>query len=274
MKENVIVIMVRSTLDDVNLLNECLRSLELNLGPTLADSDFVFFVEKDFGKLRESVVLPYNFKNSCSFVEIDLSIPQFTPNESEIPAYFPHPTHSNGPIDFGHPGFSIEYRSMCRFFSGVFFMHQSLSCYRNYIRLDTDSKFINGSNFSLFDWLQSESLIYGYIESAVQNDNPGVVHGLREAVKSYCNWPKRFWVPRGVGTRMYYTNFEIGSLDFFRSETWQKFFNHLDSLGGFYMNRWGDAPVRYAGLWVVGHKNRVRKIPPGFTYFHGDYFKS
>ena len=49
MIKNVIVVMVRSTLDDVKLLNECISSLELNLAPTLAESDFVFLLKKTLG---------------------------------------------------------------------------------------------------------------------------------------------------------------------------------------------------------------------------------
>jgi hypothetical protein len=274
MTENVIVIMVRSTLDDVNLLNECIQSLELNLAPTVAESDFVFFVEKDFGELRKSVVLPANFNNAYSFVEIDLSIPEFILEKSEIPIFFPHPTHSNGPIGFGHPGFSIKYRSMCRFFSGAFYENEALAKYSSYIRLDTDSKFLKGADFSLFAWLKSNEIQYGFIKSAIQNDHPDVVRNLRESIQKYVGLHQRIRMPKYLGTRMYYTNFEIGSLEFFRSDTWQKLFNHLDSSAGFYLHRWGDAPVRFAGLWAVGSKKKIKSIPSGFTYFHGDIFES
>lgn len=274
MIENVIVIMVRSTLDDVRLLNECIGSLEVNLAPTLAESDFVFFVEKDFGDLRESVVRPANFKNNFNFVEIDLSIPEEISDKSQIPTLFPHPTHSNGPVDFGHPGFSVEYRSMCRFFSGVFYINHSLAKYASYIRLDTDSKFLKGTDYSLFTWLKSNQIHYGFINSAVQNDHPDVVRNLRKSIKKYVGLPRRLTMPKHIGTRMFYTNFEIGSLEFFRSHQWQNFFSYLDSSNGFYLYRWGDAPVRFAGLWAVGSANQVQKIPLGFTYFHGDTFES
>lgn len=41
----------------------------------------------------------------------------------------------------------------------------------------------------------------------------------------------------------FYSNFEIGSLNFFRGPKHQAFFNHLDQAGGFYYERYGDAPV-------------------------------
>ena len=195
-------------------------------------------------------------------------------NKSEILTFFPHPTHSNGPVGFGHPGFSVEYRSMCRFFSGAFFVNEALANYSSYIRLDTDSKFLKGADFSLFRWLKSSEIQYGFIDSAVQNDHTDVVRNLRKSIKKYVGLQRGLTMPKHIGTRMYYTNFEIGSLEFFRSDSWQNFFSYLDSTTGFYLHRWGDAPVRFAGLWAVGSKKKIKRIPPGFTYFHGDIFES
>jgi hypothetical protein len=41
----------------------------------------------------------------------------------------------------------------------------------------------------------------------------------------------------------FWSNFEIGSLDFYRSEAYTAYFDHLDKAGGFFYERWGDAPV-------------------------------
>lgn len=41
----------------------------------------------------------------------------------------------------------------------------------------------------------------------------------------------------------FWSNFEIADLDFWRSPAYTAFFEYLDSKGGFYYERWGDAPV-------------------------------
>lgn len=41
----------------------------------------------------------------------------------------------------------------------------------------------------------------------------------------------------------FWSNFEIGDLNFFRSESYLRFFEYLDKAGGFFYERWGDAPV-------------------------------
>ncbi|KAK4565642.1 O-glycoside alpha-1,2-mannosyltransferase 4 [Recurvomyces mirabilis] len=41
----------------------------------------------------------------------------------------------------------------------------------------------------------------------------------------------------------FWSNFEIARLDFFRSRLYEEFFEMMDRSGGFWMERWGDAPI-------------------------------
>ncbi|GJC81136.1 alpha-1,2mannosyltransferase KTR1 [Colletotrichum tofieldiae] len=41
----------------------------------------------------------------------------------------------------------------------------------------------------------------------------------------------------------FWSNFEIASLDWFRSKEYEEFFEMMDRSGGFWMERWGDAPI-------------------------------
>ncbi|KAL1966777.1 hypothetical protein VTN77DRAFT_3742 [Rasamsonia byssochlamydoides] len=41
----------------------------------------------------------------------------------------------------------------------------------------------------------------------------------------------------------FWSNFEIARLDFFRSKDYEEFFEMMDRSGGFWMERWGDAPI-------------------------------
>lgn len=55
------------------------------------------------------------------------------------------------------------------------------------------------------------------------------------------------WISSDNGTTYnrchFWSNFEIGALDFLRSEAYVEYFAHLDRSGGFSYERWGDAPV-------------------------------
>lgn len=54
-----------------------------------------------------------------------------------------------------------------------------------------------------------------------------------------------------------WSNFEIGDLDFWRSEEYGKFFDTLDKAGGFYYERWGDAPVHSIGAALLAPKDKL-----------------
>lgn len=49
----------------------------------------------------------------------------------------------------------------------------------------------------------------------------------------------------------FWTNFEIARTDLFNSPTYEAYFKHLDESGGFYKERWGDAPVHSLGLVMM-----------------------
>jgi len=65
-------------------------------------------------------------------------------------------------------------------------------------------------------------------------------------------------IPRSsLIVRAVWSNFEIADLDFWRSEPYMKFFEHLDNAGGFYYERWGDAPVHSIGAALLVPKEKL-----------------
>jgi hypothetical protein len=54
-----------------------------------------------------------------------------------------------------------------------------------------------------------------------------------------------------------WSNFEIGNLDLWRGEGYSKFFDFLDEKGGFYYERWGDAPVHSIGAALFAKKDQI-----------------
>lgn len=55
----------------------------------------------------------------------------------------------------------------------------------------------------------------------------------------------------------FYSNFEIGSLNFFRSKEHMAYFDYLDKAGGFYYERFGDAPVHTLSVSMFLPKSRI-----------------
>lgn len=75
----------------------------------------------------------------------------------------------------------------------------------------------------------------------------------------------------GYSTCHFWSNFEIGDLDFFRSPLYQAYFKHLDQSGGFFYERWGDAPVHSIALSLFVDKQRIHWFRD-IAYEHTPYF--
>ncbi|KAL4447698.1 hypothetical protein ABPG75_004917 [Micractinium tetrahymenae] len=65
------------------------------------------------------------------------------------------------------------------------------------------------------------------------------------------------WRQRQYTGCHFWSNFEIGRLSFFRSAAYRSFFAHLDAAGGFFYERWGDAPVHTLAAAALLDRSRV-----------------
>jgi hypothetical protein len=66
----------------------------------------------------------------------------------------------------------------------------------------------------------------------------------------------------GYSTCHFWSNFEIGDMNFWRSQAYEDYFNHLDRAGGFFYERWGDAPVHSIGLGLFADKDKIHWYVP------------
>lgn len=55
----------------------------------------------------------------------------------------------------------------------------------------------------------------------------------------------------------FWTNFEIARVDLFKSKTYQDYFNYLENSGGFYRERWGDAPVHSLAVAMMLNREEI-----------------
>lgn len=69
--------------------------------------------------------------------------------------------------------------------------------------------------------------------------------------------PELNLVANGYSTCHFWSNFEIGDMEFWRGQAYDEYFKHLDSTGGFFYERWGDAPVHSIGIGLFGDTSKV-----------------
>ncbi|EIW59990.1 glycosyltransferase family 15 protein [Trametes versicolor FP-101664 SS1] len=164
-------------------------------------------------------------------------------------------------------GGSVPYRNMCRFNSGFFYRHELLAKYKYYWRVEPDVNFFCDIHYDPLLFMQDEKKVYGFTVSLYEY--PATIPTLWDAVKEFTEanpelLPKdnaqRFVSDDGGQTYNnchFWSNFEIGDLDFWRGEAYTKFFDFLDKKGGFYYERWGDAPVHSIGAALFAKKDQI-----------------
>ncbi|KAI9499717.1 nucleotide-diphospho-sugar transferase [Zychaea mexicana] len=153
---------------------------------------------------------------------------------------------------------SESYRHMCRFQSGFFFRHPLLDEFDYYWRLEPDVDYHCDLDYDVFKFMRNNNKKYGF--NIAFREFGATVPSLWQTVKDFerdrpevvKHWPikedslYRFITDDDGGSYNlchFWTNFEIASLSLWRSNDYLKFFNYLDQSGGFFYERWGDAPV-------------------------------
>lgn len=69
--------------------------------------------------------------------------------------------------------------------------------------------------------------------------------------------PDHTRIANGYSTCHFWSNFEIGDLDFWRSQKYREYFDYLDQTGNFFYERWGDAPVHSVALGLFAANEQI-----------------
>lgn len=266
--KNAIIYLVRTSEKDIEDFLESLSSLQQYFLPK-NKAEVLCFHENSLSKYLPYINSKINL--NIKFIEIEFSIPEFNKNLN-IPEFYPHPTHGNGPIAYGHPGFDLGYRHMCRFFAGEIFKNKNLNEYRFIMRMDTDSRILKNVDYNVFEYMDINNKYYGFISDAVQLDNPKVCEDLWANAKKWFDFNKGVCLKEPFKEieeyKIYYTNFEICELAWFRNSKYLDFYNFIDEIGGIYTKRWGDHVIRYLGVNML--MNEDNKYPIyNIGYQHG-----
>ncbi|KAK9467731.1 glycosyl transferase [Lipomyces arxii] len=151
-------------------------------------------------------------------------------------------------------GWMISYRHMCRWNSGFFYKHPILDDYDWYWRVEPDVHFFCDIDYDPFSFMEENNLKYGFNMNILDDARsfPSMWRQTQEFMAEYpelihpeadFSWILDFKNDGEYNNCQFFSNFEIGSLDFFRSKTYNTYFDYIDRKGGFYYERFGDAPL-------------------------------
>lgn len=170
-------------------------------------------------------------------------------------------------------GGSELYRHMCRFYLGFFHLHPLVQQYRYYWRVEPGVRLFCDVNYDVFRFMRTRKKTYGF--ALLMFEYEKTVPSLWAHFQAYLSEKKILvetnpllsFVQNDNAAHSYnlchfWLNFEIADLGFFRSTAYTEFFRRLDATGGFFYERWGDAPVHTLAIAAL--------LDPSDLWWFGD----
>ncbi|KAL2418291.1 Alpha-1,2 mannosyltransferase KTR1 [Exophiala dermatitidis] len=174
-------------------------------------------------------------------------------------------------------GDSVSYRHMCRFESGFFFRHPLIQQFEYYWRVEPSVELFCDIHYDPFRYMKDNKKKYSFVLSLYEYVE--TIPTLWDSVKKFMkNHPEHIAEDNSLaflsddGGETYnkchfWSNFEIGNLDWLRSQAYIDFFESLDKDGGFFYERWGDAPVHSIGAGLLLRKDEIHFFND-IAYYH------
>jgi hypothetical protein len=182
--------------------------------------------------------------------------------------FFPLVNFSDFPIGFSPHNVSNNwskrspwgYQQMCRFWSTKLWRHEALDNYTTIMRMDSDSCLVG----PLPNGLPQLPSGVVYAANTIKRDpelvSAGIWHVTEAHVQKHNLTPKneklwhmakKNWV-RHRQMPVFYTNFEVNRVDFFRQENVMDFLETITEKPpyGVFHHRWGDAIVRFLTIAI------------------------
>ncbi|UPX18902.1 alpha 1,2-mannosyltransferase 2.4.1 [Ascochyta rabiei] len=174
-------------------------------------------------------------------------------------------------------GDSISYRHMCRYESGFFFRHPLMLDYEWYWRVEPSIEMHCDINYDTFKFMADNKKKYSFTLSLYEYVE--TIPTLWEATKNFTKtFPEHIakdnslkFVSDDNGETYnhchFWSNFEIGNLNWLRSKAYIDYFESLDQAGGFFYERWGDAPVHSLAAALMLKKDEIHFFND-IAYYH------
>lgn len=174
-------------------------------------------------------------------------------------------------------GDSESYRHMCRYESGFFFRHELMQQFEYYWRVEPGIELYCDISFDPFRFMKENNKKYSFVLSLYEYYE--TIPTLWDSVKKFMNnHPEHIAEGNSMdflsddGGKTYnkchfWSNFEIGNLDWLRSKPYLDYFESLDRDGGFFYERWGDAPVHSIAAGLLLKKEEIHFFNE-IAYYH------
>lgn len=175
---------------------------------------------------------------------------------------------------------SESYRHMCRFESGFFWRHPMMDKYKYYWRVEPSTRLECDVITDPFKYMRENGKKYGFTISIYEfyRTIPTLWDTTKEFIKEHPEYVHKHnaidFISEDGGNSYnlchFWSNFEIADLDFWRSKPYREYFDYLDKSGGFFYERWGDAPVHSIAAALFLDRDEIHWFDT-IGYFHPPY---
>ncbi|KAF8454303.1 glycolipid 2-alpha-mannosyltransferase [Terfezia claveryi] len=236
---------------------------------------YVFLNDKEFNSTFKETVVKY-ISGTAEFGTVNSTLWGYPDWVNVVDAEEAIARQGDAAIMYGG---MASYHHMCHFYSGYFYKHELLLKYKWYWRLEPEINFFCDLTYDPFIHMERANKTYGWViavkelretvpnlfryVSGWKRKNNVKSQGLWEMFVAKPEEQEKLWAEdkdgpgtiakEGIYTEAmegesynmchFWSNFEIARFDFFRSQQYEDFFKTLERSGGFWQERWGDAPV-------------------------------
>ncbi|KAL1761644.1 glycosyltransferase family 15 protein [Schizophyllum commune] len=177
-------------------------------------------------------------------------------------------------------GGDVTYRNMCRFNSGFFYRHPLMQKYKYYWRIEPNVHFLCDIHDDPFLYMQEHDKTYGF--TLAVHEIRATIPTLWDTVTAFTDQHPEYLAQdnaidfisnddgRNYNGCHFWSNFEIADMDFFRGDAYSQYFDFLDRSGGYYYERWGDAPVHSIAVSLFLNASQLHFFDP-IGYQHDDW---
>ncbi|KAJ1810623.1 hypothetical protein LPJ56_005874, partial [Coemansia sp. RSA 2599] len=173
-------------------------------------------------------------------------------------------------------GGSLSYRHMCRYNSGFFYKHPLLHTVDWYWRVEPGVDFYCDIEYDPFLYMQDTGKKYSFVIALKELE--ATIPSLWQYTLEYMKMTNAssnlfsYFVAESGNYNLchFWSNFEIASLNWLRSDAYESYFQYLDRAKGFFIERWGDAPVHSLAAGMLLDHSQVHFFDD-IGYRHEDF---
>ncbi|KAA8911544.1 nucleotide-diphospho-sugar transferase [Sphaerosporella brunnea] len=171
-------------------------------------------------------------------------------------------------------GGSESYRHMCRYNSGFFWQSPLLKDFDWYWRVEPSTSFYCDQLYDPFTFMRENGKRYSFVMTMYEfrATIETLWSSTREFAKKHPEYiaednslgfivddykDKNSLFKKDFNLCHFWSNFEIADLNLWRSQAYRDYFAFLDAKGGFFYERWGDAPVHSIAASLFLPKDQI-----------------